>query len=56
MAYLKIKKIKNVADDFDTHLEISMVGLYNDDGTWIKWVRLSDPIVKQALIETKIQL
>lgn len=51
--YLQIKKIKLVPDKFGQHIEITMVGLYQDDGTYVKWVKLDDSVLS-ALINIKM--
>lgn len=43
---LKIKKIELVPDKFGSHIKISMVGLYDDQGKWIRWVKLNDDLIK----------
>jgi len=43
---LKIKKIELVPDKFGNHIKISMVGLYDDQGKWIRWVKLNDDLIK----------
>jgi len=40
--YLQVKKISLVPDKFGSNVKITMVGLYDDDGKWIKWVKLND--------------
>lgn len=52
-AYLQIKKIQHEPDKFGTHLAITMVGLYKEDGTWVKWVKL-DGITKDLFANVKI--
>lgn len=44
--HLQIKKAELVPDSFGKHLKITMVGLYDDDGKWIKWVKLDEPFLK----------
>lgn len=51
--YLKIKKIDLVPDKFGKHIEITMIGLYDDTGKWIKWVKL-DELISKHLEEIKI--
>lgn len=43
---LKIKTAKLVEDQYGKHIEITKVGLYDDQGKWIKWTKLN-----QALLE-----
>lgn len=47
--YLKIKKAELVPDKFGSHVKVSMIGLYENDGKWIKWVKLNDALVKTLL-------
>ena len=53
--YLQIKKINLIPDKFVKVIQIPMIGLYEDDGKWIKWVKLNDELVK-VLSNTKIKL
>ena len=55
---LKIKKAELVPDKFGQHLKITMVGLYDDTGKWIRWVKLNDALITELLkveinLETK---
>lgn len=40
--YIQIKKSKLVPDKFGKHIEITMVGLYEDSGKWIRWIKLNE--------------
>jgi len=40
--YLKIKKASLIPDKFGNSITITMVGLYQDDGKWVKWVKLNE--------------
>ena len=53
--YLQIKKAELVPDKYGKHIKISMIGLYEDNGKWVKWIGLSDETVVDVLIKTKIQ-
>lgn len=53
--YLKIKKVEIVPDKFGQHLKITMIGLYDKDNKWIRWVKLNDGLVK-TLLEKKIEI
>jgi hypothetical protein len=55
LMYLQIKKINLIPDKFGKVIQIPMIGLYEDDGKWIKWVKLNDELVK-VLSNTKIKL
>lgn len=55
---LQIKKAELVPDKFGQHIKISMVGLYDDNGKWLRWVKLNDALITELLkveinIETK---
>ena len=55
--YLQVKKIHHEPDTFGTHFAITKVGLYKEDGTFIKWVKLNGTIqrlLKQTKIPVKI--
>lgn len=43
--YLKIKKITREPDKYGHRLTITMIGLYDDAGRWIRWVKLNDKII-----------
>ena len=53
--YLKIKKIEKKKNEYGNDLVISMIGLHEDDGKWIKWVKLNDELIK-TLTESKIDV
>jgi len=53
--YLKIKKATLVPDKYGNNVSISMIGLYDDNGKWIKWVKLNDALLK-VLLEKEIRL
>ena len=55
LMYLQIKKINLIPDKFGKVIQIPMIGLYEDDGKWIKWVKINDELVK-VLSNTKIKL
>ena len=55
---LKIKKAELVPDKFGYHIKVNMVGLYDENDKWIRWVKLNDALIKELLeaeinIETK---
>ena len=48
--YLKIKKAELVPTKFGSNdIKITMIGLYNDDGSWVKWVKLNPELIKVLL-------
>lgn len=51
--YLQIKTINLSPDKFGNQLSITKVGLYDENGKWIKWVKL-DGKVLNLLCNTKI--
>lgn len=53
--YIKIKKIELVKDHFGHHVKITMIGLYDDNDKWIKWVKLNNELI-YCLREGKISL
>lgn len=53
MQYLKIKKATLVPDKYGKHIEITMIGLYDENDKWIKWVSLDDEIL-EVLLYNKI--
>ena len=46
---LQIKKAELVPDKYGQHLKITMVGLYDDTGKWIKWIKLNEALMKAEL-------
>lgn len=48
--YMKIKKAELVPDKFGHHIKITMIGLYDDNHKWIKWVPLDHDIIDSLLI------
>ena len=44
---LKIKKAEIFPDKYGSHIKITMVGLYDKDGKWIRWVKLNDKLIEQ---------
>ena len=45
-ARVKIKTAKLVEDQFGYHIEITKVGLYDENGKYIKWLKLNEQVVK----------
>jgi len=43
--HLQIKKAELVPDKFGHHVKITMIGLYDDNGKWIKWVKLETELL-----------
>ena len=52
--YLKIKKASLSPDKYGRHIHITMVGIYQNNGTWIKWVKLNEVLI-ELLINSKIE-
>lgn len=53
--YLKVKKAELVPDTFGQHVKITMVGLYDENGKWLRWVKLNDELMARILT-TKIEV
>ena len=53
--YLQIKKAELQPDQYGKHIKITMIGLYEDGGKWIKWVKLNDAAL-QELLNAKIPI
>ena len=47
--YIQIKKAGLVPDAHGQHIAIKMIGLYDDEGKWIKWIKLTPEIVDGLL-------
>jgi hypothetical protein len=58
MSYkLKINSITKEADKYGNKLIINRIGLYDESGKWIKWVKLNDELIetlKQSEIIIKL--
>ena len=52
---LKIKKAELVPDKFGQHIKVTMVGLYDENDKWIRWVKLNDALIKE-LLEAEINI
>lgn len=52
---LKIKKAELVPDKYGHHLKITMVGLYDDTGKWIRWIKLNEAFL-ESLIQAELKI
>jgi len=52
--YIKIKKAELVPDKYGKHIKISMVGIYDENGKWLKWIPL-DQVLIERLLDNKIE-
>lgn len=52
---LKIKKAELVPDKYGQHLKITMVGLYDDTGKWIRWIKLNEAFL-ESLIQAELKI
>jgi len=52
--YIKIKKAELVPDKYGKHIKISMVGIYDVNGKWLKWIPL-DEVLIEILLDNKIE-
>lgn len=52
---LKIKKAELVPDQYGQHIKVTMVGLYDENDKWIRWVKLNDALIKE-LLEAEINI
>jgi hypothetical protein len=43
--YIQVKKISFVADTYGQHIKINMVGLYEDNGKFVKWIKLDEKVL-----------
>jgi hypothetical protein len=53
--YIKIKKINLEPDKFGKHIKITMIGLYDENDKWQKWIPLNESILT-ILADQKIEL
>ena len=53
--YIKIKSLHSVADKFGNNIVITKIGLYENNGKWVKLIKLNE--YTQLLLEqTKIDV
>jgi hypothetical protein len=52
--YIKVKKAELVPDKYGKHIKISMVGIYDENGKWLKWIPL-DEVLIEILLDNKIE-
>jgi len=43
---IKIKKAELVPDNHGFHIKITMIGLYDENGKWIKWTKLNESMLE----------
>jgi hypothetical protein len=53
--YIKIKKANLEPDKYGQHIKITMIGLYDEDDKWLKWIPLNDKTIK-FLVDYKIDV
>lgn len=53
--FLKIKKASLEADKFGNIIKVNMVGIYDSDGKWIKWIKLNQKAI-EAILEKEIAI
>ncbi len=52
--YLKIKKTELVPDKHGKHLAITMIGLYDDNDKYVRWIKLDEQRLLDLLKESII--
>ena len=52
---LKIKKAELVPDKFGHHIKVTMIGLYDENDKWIRWVKLNDALIS-TLLEVELNI
>ena len=53
--YIKIKKMNIEPDKFGQHIKVTMIGLYDEDDKWIKWIPMNEALI-ELLKDTKIEV
>lgn len=43
---IKIKTIELQPDKYGKFIKITKIGLYDNEGKWIRWVKLNDELIK----------
>jgi hypothetical protein len=51
--YVQLKKAELTPDNYGNKITISMVGLYDNSGKWIKWTKINDNLLN-VLMNQKI--
>jgi hypothetical protein len=46
---IRIKKAELVDDKFGKHIKVTMIGLYDENGKWIKWTKINENILDVLL-------
>lgn len=46
---IRIKKAELVDDKFGKHIKVTMIGLYDENGKWIKWTKINENILEVLL-------
>lgn len=44
--YIKIKKAELIPDTYGQKISISMIGLYDENDKWIRWIKLNEETIK----------
>ena len=52
--FIKVKKAELVPDKYGKHIKISMVGIYDENGKWLKWIPL-DEVFIEILLDNEIE-
>lgn len=52
--FIKVKKAELVPDKYGKHIKISMVGIYDENGKWLKWIPLNEELI-ETLLDNKIE-
>lgn len=52
--FIKVKKAELVPDKYGKHIKISMVGIYDENGKWLKWIPLNEELI-EILLDNKIE-
>jgi hypothetical protein len=52
--YIKVKKAELIPDKYGKHIKISMVGIYDQNGKWLKWIPL-DEVFIEILLDNQIE-
>lgn len=52
---IKIKKASLENDKFGQNIKVTMVGIYDENGKWIKWTKLNQEIL-DILLTSEIEI
>jgi len=53
--FLKIKKASLEADKYGNIIKVNMIGIHDENGKWIKWIKLNQKAI-DSILEKEISI